>query len=290
MPLRRFYTALKHFRIRDFLWEMSLVYRTLFTKRPKSKFVVYGSARTGTTICASLLSVHEDLVSEHEIFNRFHTVAKKDFDAIYGEIGLGHTPPLFFPNFSIEKVADYKCNRLHRNCFSFKFLSSQMPFSREKKFMRKLAENGWKVLHVTREDLLHVAISYYLASLHYDKPGAWFGAKSQKAVVEPAKLIDLLERFDRELKEQREILRDIPHLDLVYEEDYLHVEKHQEVCDRIFHYLGMPSHPVHSPLKKQGSARLSERVENWEEVRDAVAATRFNVFLPQVAGSGQDVG
>lgn len=286
--LRSFLKSLP--RIRDFFWEISLVSRTLSAKKPASRFVVYGSARTGTTICASLLSAHVDLVSEHEIFNRYHIQAKKDFDSIYREIGLGYTPPLFFPLYSIENVAKYKCDRLQRSHYCFKYLTSQMELSEERKFIQGLARKGWKILHVVRQDLLQVAISYYVAFQNLDKPGAWFGAKSDKCMVNPKQLIELLERFEREQEEQRAILADVPHLQLTYEEDYLDSAKHQEVCNRIFEYVEMSSCTVHSSLKKQGSECLSERVENWEEVRNALMETRFKVFMPSLPETGVIAG
>lgn len=271
--------AIGQFRYRDFLGELGLLIRAPFIKRPDSKFIIYGSARTGTTICLSLLSTHPDLVAEHEIFNRYHAKSKKDFDKIYEAIGLSHTPPLYLRNTSIENVAAAKCRQAQRKVYCFKLLSGQMHTEDERKFVHRRIKNGWKILFVRRENLLATAISYYIAFANFDKDSAWFGAKSARTYIKPKLLITYLKRFEAEEKSQISILEGQPHLRLVYEEDYLDSDRHQAVCDRIFDYLEMPRCQVSSTMKKQGARVVSDRVANWEEVRSALEQSPFKQYL-----------
>ena len=117
---------IRDFRFRDFTWEMGLLLRAPFTKKPKTKFIIYGSGRTGTTLCLTLLSKHPDLVADHEIFNQYHAKSDMDFDNIYRKIGVSYTPPLFFPNLSIENVAATKCMATDRKNYCFKLLSDHL--------------------------------------------------------------------------------------------------------------------------------------------------------------------
>ena len=271
--------TIRDFRYRDFLWELALAVKGCFVKPPKNKFIIYGSARTGTTICLSLLSKHPDLVAEHEIFNQYHAKSKKDFDQIYSEIGVSHTPPLFFKNFSIENVASTKCKQAKRDFYCFKLLSGQMAAEEERKYVHQRINNGWKIIFVSRENILATAISYYIAYANFDKSSSWFGAKSKKMHIDPLGLINYLNRFESELLQQQNILKTQPHLGLVYEVDYLDSDKHQSVCDKAFEYLGMDSCEVSSTMKKQGARVVSDRVENWEELRTVLEQTRFRKFL-----------
>lgn len=270
---------IRDLRYADFLWELSLFARAPFAKEPETKFFIYGSARTGTTICLSLLSTHPNLVAEHEIFNQYHAKSKKDFDNIYEGIGLSHTPPLYFKNLSIENVAKTKCQQVQRNHYCFKLLSGQMSMEREKAFVTNRIKNGWKILLVCREDLLAVAVSYSIAYANLHKSSSWFGAKSESTQIDLERLMYYLKRFEAEQNQQKEILKDLPHLSLVYEDDFLDSENHQAVCNEIFNYLGMPDCQVSSSLKKQGSKELSNRVENWDELVQSLRGTRFQKFV-----------
>ena len=279
---RRFVWKVRGFRYRDLFWELSLFLRAPFAKQPETKFIIYGSARTGTTICLSLLSKHPDLVAEHEILNAYHAQSKKDFNELYSTIGLSHTPPLFFPNRSIENVAAIKCKTANRKFYCFKLLSGQLEPEEERAFMHKRIASGWKVIHVRRDNLLEVAISYYIAFSNLHDSSSWFGAKSKRTHIEPSGLIDLLNRFESELNEQTRTLENQPHLSLVYENDYLDSARHQKVCDDIFEYLGMPNSTVSSTLEKQGAKVVSDRVENWDEVQRELEKTKFKLFLAQL--------
>ncbi|QXD23952.1 hypothetical protein F7C95_18885 [Opitutia bacterium ISCC 51] len=277
--IKRTIKKIRDFRYRDLLWELSLFVIAGFAKQPKNKFIIYGSARTGTTICLSLLSKHPNLVAEHEIFNQYHAKSKKDFDQIYSEIGVSHTPPLFFKNSSIEHVAATKCKKAKRDFYCFKLLSGQMTPEEEGKFVHKRIKLGWKIIFVSRENILATAISYYIAFANFDKSASWFGAKSKRMHIDAQGLINYLDRFETELLQQQNILKDQPHLGLIYEEDYLDSNKHQSVCDKAFEFLGMDSCVVSSTMKKQGAKVVSDRVENWEELRTVLEETRFRKYL-----------
>lgn len=273
---------IRYLRYSHLFSELSLFFRAPFTKAPKSKFIIYGSARTGTTICLSLLSTHPEIVADHEIFNQYHAQSNKNFDKIYDTIGLSHTPPLYFRNRSIENVAKFKCNKSNRSSYGFKLLSGQMTKEDERRFIHQRIKKDWKIIFVYRKNILATAISYYIAFSHFEKSSSWFGPKSKLTRIEPQGLIEYLERFQLEQDYQKEILENQAHLSLVYEEDFLDSDEHQNVCNRIFSYLNMPSSEVSSSMKKQGARVVSDRVENWEEVRVALEKTRFKKFLERL--------
>jgi hypothetical protein len=78
---------------------------------------------------------------------------------------------------------------------------------------------------------------------------------------------------------ERQILQKIPHLKLTYEDNLLHATSHQETADQIFDWLNIDSVSVKADLQKMMPFHLSEMVENYEELYQAIQTTKYAHYL-----------
>jgi len=78
---------------------------------------------------------------------------------------------------------------------------------------------------------------------------------------------------------EEEVMDGIPHLNLVYESDLLDRKQHQITCNNVFNYLGLPSAPVETEMKRTSSDKLSDYIGNYEEVAKIIRKTNYVRYL-----------
>jgi len=62
------------------------------------------------------------------------------------------------------------------------------------------------------------------------------------------------------------LIKDLPHLTLIYENDLLNSSSHQNTADKVFNFLNIPSEKVTTNLVKLMPLNPIDRVENYEEL------------------------
>jgi hypothetical protein len=97
--------------------------------------------------------------------------------------------------------------------------------------------------------------------------------------VDCDRLIELLDERAVRLKNEAEVLRDLPHVRVIYENDLLTGDHHQRTVDRLFDYLGVPRVQVETKLRRTSSDRLSDMIENYAQVSDVIGRTEYAEFL-----------
>ncbi|MGK7892590.1 MAG: hypothetical protein AB4372_02790, partial [Xenococcus sp. (in: cyanobacteria)] len=106
------------------------------------------------------------------------------------------------------------------------------------------------------------------------------GKLSNKLIkVEIEQVFYWIKHSEKLEKYEHELLREIPHLSLTYEEHLLHQEFHQKTVDKITELLDLPSVPVKTNLVKLMPLELSKMVENYEELVQAMKASKYAHFL-----------
>jgi hypothetical protein len=133
-------------------------------------------------------------------------------------------------------------------------------------FVHSLVGDRWHVVHVQRGDLVRQVLSEIVGRAR----GQW-----HKRDDRPEQLtlhVDRDEFFDRIRHNEamrvreREVLRRIPHLSVIYERDLLDPSAHERTVDAVLSHVGLArSGPVSTELRKINTRPLSEIVENYEE-------------------------
>ena len=230
-------------------------------------FVIFSLWRTGSNLLVNLLNSHPEVTCEGEIFLPF-------INSRFKKVILPH---LYLKG----RQSKSKTNTYG---FSFKLYQKSLFINilhgSPEKFIFNLFENGWKIIHIKRVNVLRQAISKIVASAR----GQWndFSNKPiirSKVNIECEKLIDEIKWFEKLSHLEEGILQPIPHLRVVYENDLLRIEDHQKTADIVFRYLGLSSAPVKTNLRRVSSDNLSDSIENYEELMKSVHKTKYDKFV-----------
>lgn len=237
------------------------VYLSYFLKKPNNpiaKCVLFGQGRTGCSTLGELLSSHPQFQYDDEIllFN------------------------VFFPRLFIKAM----CALSKKDIYGFKIKIYQLTKSQNiqdpKQFMHELYRQGWKIIYIKRRNLLHrevaalTAKSCRLRFKSEDTP-----SNGVKVYIDCKGLIERMQRRGMYLAQEEEILKNLPHITIVFEDDLLRAENHQRTLDKILDYLGLPSVPVKTIFLRAASKRLSDYIQNYEEVVRAISQTKYVKFL-----------
>ncbi len=237
---------------------------TTYPFRPKSnpnnRFVIFTVGRSGSGVLVNLLQSHTSIHCDDELFQR------KLF-----------SPLLYLrakEQLSKQDVYGFKLNTYH-----FRIQKTEDPVQ----LVAEINNNGYKIINLRRRNLLRQAISHMYA-LHRDLFHDRASQKKQKQeykkfIVGLDKLQEELYLFETYRALQTRILTHFPYLQLYYEDDLLNSARHQATIDKISSFLGVPSSPVHTNMRKTTPKKLSTFVENYDEVKGFLIGTKYAEFL-----------
>lgn len=87
-----------------------------------------------------------------------------------------------------------------------------------------------------------------------------------------------LERIEGDFVSESRSLEGIPHKTILYERDLLDSTQHQATMDEVFDYLGISRAPVKSAVFRTTSDKMSNFIENYEEVVSFISQTKYAKF------------
>lgn len=227
-------------------------------------FVVYGQARTGSTLLVRLLQSHPQIECAGEILNRgrWRRHVKR-----YLHTMVRHIP---------EPYVLWNASRATKDSFGFKLLHNQVPIT--PRLMSNLHRYGWLLIHIQRHSLFDVAISRQVAqqTKHWGdyKPSL---SADDFAIPTDAFLKQLQQCVGIRQKECH-TLADLPHLSVVYEDDLLHEENRQRLCASIFAALRIAPHQVTTTKKRSWDRPYSELITNYAELQALMQTHRGQTF------------
>lgn len=237
------------------------IYTSLLWKRrplPPTRFVIFGSERSGSTLLVNLLNSHEDIHCDGEILTR----------------------PVVFPRLYIH----WHVTRDNFKAYGFKLLDyhlrREQRMRKPGKFIAYLYAQGYQFIYLTRQNLLRHAISKFFARQH-----TYHNRSGQKLEQKQIHVdIDVLFRWMRGSERSLKLINDqwlknIPYLSLTYEQDLLQQSSHQKTVDKIVQFLGLPSAPVNTSMTKVTSPRLENFVTNYDDMAQALKNTKYEQFL-----------
>jgi hypothetical protein len=230
---------------------------------PRIRFIIYGQGRSGSSVLLDLIGSHPDVYCESEIFNeKVAARLLRPWDYLQARAALSPKPA-------------YGCKmKIYQ-------MTDDQGIEDPRGFLQELHSEGWKVVHLVREDLFRKALSLVVAETRgqfLDRSSGGTGVDSIS--IDPERLVEAMrERRSADIAEQA-ALEGIPCVKVTYEGDLLEGTKHQEVSDRVLKYLGLESAPVQTRYVKTSRGSIGKYVANYPEVCAHVRGTEFASYLP----------
>lgn len=227
---------------------------------PEKRFVLFGRGRSGTTALVSMLDAVPGVRCEGEVLHDWVPYPRRHVLGRSARIG----------------EAVYGCKIL-----SYQLRDVQCLPGDGTGFIRRLhEEHGFSILYLRRMNLLRHALSNVRArkeTFHRKKSDS---DRERPAInVDPDRVIEWMNSSAELNAYEQEILEDVPHLSLTYEEHIRRPEGHQATVDRICAYLGIESTNVESTYRKVAPPSLRAGVANFDELADRLLDTPYARFL-----------
>jgi len=225
---------------------------------PPKRFVIFGRGRSGSTVLVSLLNSHSEIGCDGEILHN----------------------RVLFPRLYIDICA----TRRQSLTYGFKLLSYQVrdvqPIKKPKLFLMNLYNSDYKIIYLKRRNLLYHALSNINArqnKFHHHVGERKAERKLMRVEIDEVlhwiKHSEVLDNYEYSLLEH------VPHHSLTYEDNLISSSSHQATVDRICELLNLTSEPVETDLIKLMPSKLSDMIENYEELTKALRATKYAAFL-----------
>ncbi len=250
----------------NFRWEILFYLKALlhYPKHDIKKFIIFAQGRSGSSLLVDLLNNHPDIKCDGEILNVVHAGKK------------------FFPIFYVKsKAKTYK-----EEIYGFKVKLYQLHGDSKpdqnidpKKFILNLYKSGWKIIYLRRHNIFRQAISGYVAKSR----GKWHHQTNKgelalsKIKINPDRLLKRLRAREKYLCDEKEILKTIPHLEIIYEENLL--KDMEKTMDKIFKYLEVHPYPVRTNLIRTSKDTLQDYIVNYKEIKDYFLNTKYARFF-----------
>jgi len=174
----------------------------------KKKFLILAQSRSGTQLLRALLNSHPDIHCDGELLHR--NLQYTGFRWLRELLRL-------YP----EPLLHHWQNKASEPVFGFNMMFYHMIFP--KPTLLRLVNSNWHVIHLMREDLLQIALSFLIAS----RSGEWHREAGDRCpqhtfTITPAELERELIKRSKWRSFEIELVKDIPHREVLYERDLLY--------------------------------------------------------------------
>lgn len=243
-------------------------------KKPQ-KFIILTTQRSGSTWLMDMLDSHPNIKVYNELFLNMDNKSKwadpkQPSFYIYEKTAPGKRP---------WKTIKY-LNNLYTYEGEYDVIGFKLMYDhlfRKPEILVNLISEGYKIVHLVRENPIDVMVSYALA-----KQNKRFfteqEVENQKLHLDPQNFKKDVEKQDFKVGLARIIVAIIPNpvLNITYNE--LRQDK-DGTLDRITQFLGVPSveqtEGVESTLKKLNQKSHAEMIENYAEIKAVFQGTKF---------------
>lgn len=137
-------------------------------------------------------------------------------------------------------------------------------------FLRSLSEDGWRVIHLRRDDKMRHTMSLFVAEARGEYHKTDDRTERVKVHVERERLEAHIQERLRFDAEEQAALEGIDFHEVSYERDLQAGTAHQQTADRIFDFLGLERRLVDTPMKKVNARPLREVIANYDEFAEWV--------------------
>lgn len=233
---------------------------------PIKKFIIVSNGRSGSNLLVSLMRSHPKIVQHGEIFGEFHLESRAVRRRI-NRAGIGPYLDRRLSRMTTEAAAGVKIlyNNIEKRYGEVRGVPGIETLP-----AHILADRRIGVIHLIREDKLAMLISIRLAS----ESGRYTaGSYGDRTVAMPVDWVR--EQFaEFETRERR--------IDAFFPPERLHrltyealVADKETNMQRVFAFLDLENAPVRSEMRRQNKRPKAETIENFDELREAFAGTRY---------------
>ncbi len=241
---------------------------------PTTRFVLFAHYRTGSTLLTSLLNQHPELRCDDELFLRFSRTSPE---------GPRAPRTLLSPQGYLEaagRMAGHDVYGVNLKLYQLRGVLRGEPDSAPERFLQRLAGNGWKFVHLRRENALRLALSAHVA----DQRQRWHVRAGdertpERIEVDVRAVLDGIANSEETGRAEDRLMADLDHVRVVYEADLRTPDRHQQVVDRIFDHLGVSAVEVEAGLQRVSSDDLREQIANYDELAGALERDGVDHYL-----------
>ncbi|MEM9149823.1 MAG: hypothetical protein AAGB19_05155 [Cyanobacteria bacterium P01_F01_bin.3] len=233
-------------------------FRALTGSRPhKPSFVIFDIGQSGCITLAKWFTSHKAISFQENILRQ--TVR--------------------FPRLSVYQRIRQSASDVYGFSLTVEQLRQVQRLADPNQFLQDLHRGGCRVIYLSRRDVLRHAIATlrtHSVSCRFDDKEP---SRSNKLTVDVSELLACLKYLDNQRIEADAIMHDIPHLDLVYEEDLMDPNTYPETAQKLSDFLAIPDiKPTGSGLKLVHQ-KLTNIVENYKEVLEGVENSDYAYLL-----------
>ncbi|MEA5463523.1 hypothetical protein [Leptothoe sp. PORK10 BA2] len=139
------------------------------------------------------------------------------------------------------------------------------------RFMTLLHDQGYKVIHLQRRDLMRHAI----ATLKSKDP--------TNLLIDPQMLIATLKQLDEQRIAESSIVAQVPHLAIIYETDLLNPNVHTATAQRLCNFLALQQRQPLNCAMKLVHQSISDLVSNYDELCAALEQSDYAYVLSEAS-------
>jgi LPS sulfotransferase NodH len=267
-----------------------------------TRFMILGSARTGSNLLLSLLTAHPAIKTYGELFNlerlprenlrealedpilflrrRLYETHAPDIATVGFKMFYDHLTKSYFDELiDLSEVSPGLRDRMVQ--FSSFIRSNYEWHTLDERFQRAWrflqADRSLVIVHLKRRNMLHTLISLKMAF----RTNRWWNLKCNLRATTPVHLdpqecCRYFHMIERCVREADEAFSGHPCMEVFYEDL---AEKQDDTMRKIFAFLGLPCVPVNTRMKKQILAAPWEAVDNYNELRSYFMHTRWELLF-----------
>jgi LPS sulfotransferase NodH len=265
--MNRIDSAVPRNRITKFLfgiYNQYLAYMASFLpfRTTKTRFIIFGQGRTGSTLLVKLLNDHPEILCEREIFQKKNN------------LGDGKIANPF-------RMLAGKTKLFHRRVYGFKAKIYQIELHCDPgSFLNDLYQKGWKIIYLKRRNLFdHILSSIVAESLetyHFSNSADKSKYQDLKITLDKKDLFRRLDERREFLKQEAKVLEHISYHQVEYEDLSTNT---QEEISKIFSFLSLSDFKVPVRLQKSNTRKYEDLIDNFDEVKLFLNQTEYAEFL-----------
>jgi len=268
------------------------------------RFIVLGTARSGTNLLLTLLNAHKSVKMYGELFN-LDTLTRDKLDKAvsnpveylqeylyptdpHGNTAIGFK--IFYDHMTFDyfqKIIpeDVTSEALHKR---FSDINGYIGEHYSQQYLDTKFRSAWdflisnkrlKVIHLKRENKLKTLVSLKIAYIT-NKWMHWKPEELEKATcrLEYEECVSYFTKMSNYEQSHDCLFGDHEKLVITYEEL---VKQQDQTINQCWDFLQLPHSPVNTILKKQNSDRLEDTLINYEELKNTFEGSPWRIYFDQ---------
>jgi LPS sulfotransferase NodH len=250
------------------------------------KFIILTHGRSGSTYLQQLLDSHPDIACAEELFNvsnksenSFYTFCRRtypllSFFFLRGKIS--SSAPNFPLRFLLQNYLEGFYSIQSKPIVGFRLIYNQLLHYHA--LGRWIVKNKIPIIHLQRKNELKVVVSLLKAQA----TGVYSSSSNETSThsrirLQPENILRTLVQLSQEKVACEKIVRFNPTLNISYEDLF---EKQAPIIREIMKFLDANDRSLTQPdIVKTNPDRLSDVLENYDEVKLALAGTPWEKFM-----------